>query len=155
LARKRIEDALAALRGAFERKGWHGPTVLEAVRGVTPRQAARTPRGAHNSIHQLVDHIAYWERIGIEYLRRGAPPSPMPPDWRRPRTSLAASIRALRATHRELVRRVARLTDRDLDRKVRTSESGVMPLGEVLHGIAAHDVYHAGQIRLLRAMLEG
>jgi hypothetical protein len=28
-----------------------------------------------------------------------------------------------------------------------------MRLGEVLHGVAAHDAYHAGQIRLMRTML--
>ena len=43
------------------------------------------------------------------------------------------------------------LRDQDLDRKVPTS-SGPRPLVEVLHGLAAHDAYHAGQIQLLKRM---
>ena len=47
---------------------------------------------------------------------------------------------------------MAALDDPDLDRRVKTS-SGPRPLSEVLHGLAAHDAYHAGQIRLARTLL--
>ena len=53
-----------------------------------------------------------------------------------------------------LDRSVKTLRDEDLDRKVPTS-SGPRPLVEVLHGLAAHDAYHAGQIRLTRKLLRG
>jgi hypothetical protein len=56
--------------------------------------------------------------------------------------------------HRALVKAVKALRDEDLERKVPTS-SGPRPLVEVLHGLAAHDAYHAGQIRLTRTLLRG
>ena len=56
--------------------------------------------------------------------------------------------------HRALVKAVSALRDGDLERKVQTS-SGPRPLVEVLHGVAAHDAYHAGQIRLTRKLLRG
>ncbi len=99
MKRPRIEDVLVAVRGAFESKGWHGPAALESLEGVTPRQAARRPARAHHTIHELVDHIAYWEAAGIDYVRRGTSPPRLDPDWRRPSRDFAASVRRLKATH--------------------------------------------------------
>jgi uncharacterized damage-inducible protein DinB len=48
---------------------------------------------------------------------------------------------------------VSRLEDRDLDGIVETQHGGRMTLSRVLRGVAAHDAYHAGQIRLLRTLL--
>ena len=155
VARTRVEDVLSALRGAFEANGWHGPTVRGAVRGVRAREADRKPPRAHHSIHELVDHITYWEAVVVRrYLGPGKPSPRGRGDWRRPATSLAESVRRMEEGHRVLVAAVSALRDEDLDRKVPTA-SGPRPLAEVLHGLAAHDAYHAGQIRLTRKLLRG
>jgi uncharacterized damage-inducible protein DinB len=107
----RVGDVLVALHGAFEGKGWHGPTVLQALAGVTAREAIQKP------------------------------------------AAFAASLRAMKATHRRLVEAVSALDDAALDRSIGTWDSGRMPLARVLHGVAAHDAYHAGQIRLVRTLL--
>jgi len=153
MPRARVDDVLIALRGAFEAKGWHGPTVLGSVRGVTAREALRRPTRAHHSIHELVDHIAYWEATVLRrYLRRGVLPQRGRRDWASPAGSFADSVRRMKAGHLALVAAVSALRDRDLDRRV-PSSAGLRPLSEVLHGIAAHDAYHAGQIRLVRTLL--
>jgi hypothetical protein len=155
MATSRVDDVLAALRGAFEKNGWHGPTVLGSVRGVTRGEAGRKPPRAHHSIHELVDHIAYWEAVVLRrYLgppkteRRGRG------DWRPPLAPFDESVRRMEEGHQALVKAVKALRDDDLDWKVPTS-SGPRPLVEVLHGLAAHDAYHAGQIRLTRKLLRG
>ena len=153
MARTRVAAILGAFKGAFESKGWHGHTVLESIRGVTEAQACRKPGGAHHSIHQLLDHIEYWEAMGIHYVRTGGPGRLDRRDWSPPAGSLAASLRRLKATHKALVAAVARLKEADLDRKVRTISAGSRPLVDVLLGIVAHDAYHAGQIRLMRTLL--
>jgi hypothetical protein len=137
MATSRVDDVLAALRGAFEKNGWHGPTVLGSVRD------------------ELVDHIAYWEAVVLRrYLgppkteRRGRG------DWRPPLAPFDESVRRMEEGHQALVKAVKALRDDDLDWKVPTS-SGPRPLVEVLHGLAAHDAYHAGQIRLTRKLLRG
>jgi uncharacterized damage-inducible protein DinB len=153
MPRARVDDVLIALRGAFESNGWHGPTVLGSVRGVSAREAARRPSRAHHSIHELVDHIAYWEATVLRrYLRRGEPKRRGRGDWRPPIGAFADSVRQMHSGHAELVETVSALDDTDLDRKVPTA-SGRRPLSEVLHGVAAHDAYHAGQIRLARTLL--
>lgn len=148
----RVDDILVALEGAFERKGWHGPSVLEALEGVTAREASRRPNGAHHSIHQLVDHIQYWEEAGLRYASTRRRPKRTRRDWRRPTLSFAASVGRLERTHLRLVMAAARLADADLERPIGTWDSGVMTLAKVMHGVAAHDAYHAGQIRLLRTL---
>jgi uncharacterized damage-inducible protein DinB len=153
MGKPRVTDVLLALAGAFESRGWHGPSVLEALDGVTTREAARRPGSAHHSIHQLVEHIRYWEEAGLSIFTRPAEAKPRRRDWGRPTTSFAASRQRLERTHARLVAAVRRLEDADLARPVKTVESGVMLLVRVLHGIAAHDAYHAGQIRLLRTLL--
>jgi len=150
----RVDDVLAALRGAFEAKGWHGPTVLGSVRGVRAREAARRPGRAHHSIHELVDHIAYWEATVLRRYLRRAEPKRRAGDWRPPAESFADSVLRMQAGHAALVEAVSALDDAGLDRKVPTA-SGLRPLAEVLHGVAAHDAYHAGQIRLTRTLLRG
>jgi uncharacterized damage-inducible protein DinB len=151
----RVEDVLAALRAAFAANGWHGPTVLGAIRGVTPAEAKRKPPRAHHSVHELVDHVAYWEAVVLRrYLGPGQRPRRGRGDWRPPAGSLAESVRRMEEGHRALVKAISALRDGDLDRKVPTS-SGPRPLVEVLHGVAAHDAYHAGQIRLTRKLLRG
>ena len=151
----RVDDILAALRGAFERNGWHGPTVLGAVRGVTASEAGRKPPRAHHSIHELVDHVAHWEAVVLRrYLGPAQPSTRGRGDWRPPALSFSGSIERMEEGHRALVKAVKALRDEDLERKVPTS-SGPRPLVEVLHGLAAHDAYHAGQIRLTRKLLRG
>ena len=149
----RVRDVLSALQGAFERKGWHGPTVLESLHGVTAREAARKPSGAHHSIHQLVDHIQYWEEAGLRYAITRGRPKRARRDWGVPAGSFAASLREMKATHQRLIEAVSALEDAALDRPIGTWGSGRMPLAKVLHGVAAHDTYHAGQIRMIRTLL--
>jgi len=152
--RTRVDDVLAALRGAFEANGWHGPTVRGSVRGVTAREADRKPGRAHHSIHEFVDHIAYWEATVLRRYFVPAAPRQGRGDWRPPAGTLAESIERMESVHRAVVKAVSALRDQDLDRKVKTP-SGPRPLVEVLHGLAAHDAYHAGQIRLTRKLLQG
>lgn len=149
----RVADVLAALEAAFGKKGWHGPTVLQALAGVTSAQAALKPTGVHHSIHQLVDHVEYWEEAGLRSATTRGKPRRTRRDWSRPTLSFAASVARMKRTHRALVSAISRLTDADLDRSIGSWNSGTLPLAGVLHGVAAHDAYHAGQIRLLRTLI--
>ena len=127
--------------------------MLQAIRGLKAKKARKCRGKSAHSIHQLIDHVEYWENVAIHYVRRGRPPKRLRKDWMAPSMSLSKSVRRLRATHRVLVAAIAMLKEADLERPVRTVSRRRMRLGEVLHGVAAHDAYHAGQIRLLRTLL--
>ncbi len=148
----RLRDLAEALRGAFESGGWHGPTVLEVIDGVDAALADRRLPGASHSIHALLEHIAYWKRVCASRASGGTVPEPHDKDWAKPRRTWEETVAHAKASHEALLHVVASLREKDLDAPVATSE-GSRPLHVVLHGVVAHDVYHAGQIRLLAGIL--
>ena len=150
-----MHPALSAFVEAFDRaydlSSWHGPNLRGSLRGVTAADALWRPKpGAHN-IWELAIHAAYWKyvvRRKLAGLARGSfglkgsnwIASPDAPDARAWKDVLAL----LEREHRELREVIAGLSDADLrDAKKR----------RLLAGVAAHDLYHAGQIRLVRRLM--
>lgn len=150
-----IELLLFSLDQAFGRRGWHGPTLTGAIRGVSAAEALWRAAPGRNTIWELVLHTAFWkhtvrERLTGERTRfpgspRNFPEQPAEPDGAR----WQADIELLRTAHRELVATVERFSAARLHRKIPGTR--YVPV-EQIAGIAAHDVYHAGQISLLRRL---
>jgi hypothetical protein len=134
---------------AFDKKSWHGPNLRGSIRGVSAKQAAWRPKpGAHN-IWELTLHAAYWKyvvrrRITGEkrgsFVLTGSNFFPRPVEttdkaWR-------ADIEILESEHKKLRDVVANLPAKGHNPKTL----------HLIRGAAAHDLYHAGQIRLLRRL---
>lgn len=148
---------LVLLDEGFERRAWHGPTLRGALRGVTPEEAAWRPAAGRHNIWELVVHAAYWKYMvrrritGDRTLRFPEPGSdwfprpthPSPPAWR-------ADLELLVDQHRQLRALVAGLSPADLA----DDEAGQKRM-RMIRGIMAHDVYHAGQIQLLKRLQGG
>jgi hypothetical protein len=149
-----IEVLLDLLDEAFDHRSWHGPNLRGSIRGLTARDAAWRPRpGAHNA-WEIVVHAAYWKyvvwrqltgakrgsfgRAGSNWLARVEAPTERA--WRE-------DVALLTAEHKKLREAVAALRASDLGRG-----SGGARLLHLIRGIAAHDLYHAGQIRLLKRL---
>ncbi|MEO5617860.1 MAG: DinB family protein, partial [Candidatus Eisenbacteria bacterium] len=105
-----IGRLIILLERAWEGPSWHGPSVLEAVAGVSAAEAAARPIGASHSIGELVLHMATWKRA-VTHRLGGRPYAPgdaenFPPfragDWTRARTTLRREHAALRAAFRRL-----------------------------------------------------
>ena len=153
----RIPLLLEILDEAFDRRGWHGTTLRGSLKGVTPRQALWRPGQGRHCVWELVLHTAYWKYAVRRRLgggARGAFPR-APSNW--PRLSANADAKAwkadvalLEAEHAVLRSVVAGLSSRQLDAR---SAQGVWRQREQIHGVAAHDLYHAGQIQLLKRLM--
>lgn len=138
---------------AFDRPAWHGPTLRGALRGVTEAQANRRPGRGRHSIRELTVHAAYWKSVVRRRLGAGTPASfPLAGhDWFEPAASRSwkDDLRLLVDEHRLLRAAIAAYPQRALgkvvDRKKQTA-------AYTIRGIAAHDLYHAGQIRLIRTL---
>lgn len=146
-----IDRIVDQLKRAFEGPAWSGPSVLEALDGVTAARAARRPIAGVHTIWELTLHIAVWEDV----VRRRALGERYHPgdaeDWPAVRTrtpaAWSATLRRLRAGHRALREVVAAFDPRRLDRPLTPGGTA----GYVqFHGAAQHDLYHAGQIVVLR-----
>ena len=146
------------LERAFGGDAWHGPSVLEALDGITAREAAARPIDAAHSIWEIALHVTSWK---LEVCRRveGAEPGiPVEGDWPEPGSPTASSWKqtrsALTAAHRRLIAatrllRDDRLTDMVGAHRDRPLGSGVS-FHDMLLGAVQHDVYHAGQIAILK-----
>lgn len=155
-----MNDLQALLRfvdAAYDRRSWHGPNLRGSLRGVTPAQAAWRPARRRHNIRDLTVHAAYWKYLAVRRLtgaKRGSfglkgsnwferEGQPTPAEWR-------ADLHLLDESHRTFRGVVAGLAPRNLTRTPRGAEFDHFAL---VSGVAAHDLYHAGQIQLLKTMM--
>jgi hypothetical protein len=154
----RIELLLEILDQAFDRRGWHGTTLRGSLRGVTPVEALWRPGPHRHNVWELAVHAAYWKyavrrRLGghatgsFERKPSNWPALPDLPDLK----AWKADIALLEAEHARLRQVVAGLGASDLKRR---SPKGVWTYAEEIHGIAAHDLYHTGQIQLIKRLMK-
>ena len=144
---------LALLDEAYSKKTWHGPNLRQALKGVIAKQAAWRPGPQRHNIWEEALHAAYWKyaaRRRIEGGKRGSFPLKGSNFFVRPEKGKAseadwrADLRILENEHRALIEAVRKILKSSIDEKQRRT----------LYGVAFHDVYHAGQIRLLRRLQE-
>lgn len=152
----RLPLLLTILDQAFDAKAWHGTPLLGALRGLTPRDALWRPGPGRHNIWEVVLHTAYWKHAVWRRLtgaKRGAFPRG-PSNWPRlpARPDLAAwraDVALLKERHRMLRQVVRGLSPSRLDAP---TPRGTWTNADQIHGIAAHDLYHAGQIQLLKRL---
>ena len=147
-----IKRIKSQLRRAFEGEAWHGPSVLELLEGVTATQAAAHPVAGAHSIWELALHIATWERYVLRRIVEAAALEPSDEEnfpavvdvsdeaWR-------ATLEEIKRNHVELLETVAGLVDEKLSELVPGKPYSIYFM---LHGVIQHDLYHAGQIALLK-----
>jgi uncharacterized damage-inducible protein DinB len=148
----RIADQLCR---AFDGSAWHGPALLELLADVDAATAAAKPMPEVHSIWELALHVAVWDDAGLRRLSgkkwqptglANFPPVTQPTEaaWRK-------AVAATKRTHDRLVKTVAALPDSRLGDRVPGKRYDFYHL---LHGIAQHELYHAGQIAILKKVQE-
>jgi uncharacterized damage-inducible protein DinB len=146
---------LGLIDEAFDKRAWHGTNLRGALRGIDAPQASWRPGPGRHNIWELALHAAYWKyavRRRLTGEKRGAF-GEKGSDWfARPGGEAAweRDLAHLVREHRLLRDEVARLRDQDLPRRVGRSR---WTHAAMVRGIASHDLYHAGQIQLLKRML--
>jgi len=148
----RLEDQL---RRAFAGEAWHGPSVLEALEGVTAEQASAHPiEGAH-SIFEIVLHLGGTYRLVLRRLNGDAAQLTPTEDWPPVASSSPASwleaVGALTQLHADLLDAVAHFAEGRLDEPL-VPESPYTAFTQFI-GVTQHNLYHAGQIALLKRAL--
>ena len=138
---------------AFERKTWHGPNLWQSMKGITAKQAAWRPAPNRHNIWEQALHAAYWKyavRRRLQGGKRGSFVLQGSNFFRRPEagklneSAWHADKAILRQEHEALRDALTTLFAKPVTPKVL----------RMLWGVAFHDVYHAGQIRLLRRLSE-
>jgi hypothetical protein len=150
---------LQILDECYEKKAWHGPNLKGSIRGLSAQQAAWRPHPGRHSIAENVVHCAYWKYAVRRRLRgdkrgsfafKGS-------NWFAIPSLLSESgwkefVALLETEHRLLRTEVASFP---IERLHDFPEGGKVRFSHQLSGIALHDVYHAGQIQLLKRLQAG
>jgi uncharacterized damage-inducible protein DinB len=142
------------IRRAFEGEAWHGDPILEILKGINAQQAAAHPIPNAHSIWELVLHIAAWD--GAVRRRTAGQAVNLPDSENFPPirdTSEAAWTKAvayLTQTHADLVKAVSEFPDSRLHERVPGKKEPYYNFFYMFSGIVQHELYHAGQIVLLK-----
>jgi uncharacterized damage-inducible protein DinB len=150
---ERIADQLERALGGDP---WYGPSLAAVLQGVDEASANRRAAPAVHSIHEIVLHIASWQREVARRLRDGVAREPADGDWPTPGRWQAA-LDSLEASSQELRDAIRVLPEERLTQPV--GEERDPPLGSgvsfyvMLHGIVQHTLAHTAQISLLRRAL--
>jgi uncharacterized damage-inducible protein DinB len=142
---------------------WHGPSLATILEGIAAEQAARKPSPDAHSIWEILIHMTGWKREVAQRARGHAAAEPATGDWPAPGEVSESRWRAAREDHlraqRELVELVRGMSDAQLDTKVQGDTAAFIGAGitvrATLYGVLQHDVYHAGQIAILKKMAGG
>jgi hypothetical protein len=144
---------LALLEEAYEKKTWHGPNLKQSIKGVTAKQAAWRPGAGRHNIWEVTLHAAYWKyavRRRIEggkhgsFALKGSNFFARPEKGKLTESAWSADKKLLESEHRALRDAITKLLRRPRAAKFMNQ----------FYGVAFHDIYHAGQIRLLRRLME-
>lgn len=153
-----IHLLLALIDQSYNKKSWHGTNLRGSIRGLTAREALWRPFPGRHNIWEIVVHCAYWKyavRRRILGEKRGSFQL-KGSNWfsrtgRLTEDHWRNDIQLMEECHRSLREAVTRVRAKDLKH---------FPLGStvdtamILTGIASHDVYHAGQIQILKRLMK-
>lgn len=160
MPQNQVSLLLAFIDQAFDHKAWHGTNLRGSIRGLRCEDAAWRPAPGRHNIWETVVHAAYWKYIvrrrilseargsfSLEGSNWFVRPTGKPSDeeWKK-------DVKLLGEAHRSMRAAVAGLTDAELD--VTPTGSKVSNVA-LITGIASHDLYHAGQIQLLKRLRAG
>jgi uncharacterized damage-inducible protein DinB len=145
---QRIADQL---KRSLEGEAWHGPALRELLAGVTAERAAAKPLVGAHSIWEIVLHIIGSEELVCERLegkpRVLSPDEDWPPISETSDEAWKTTLEMLTEVHQKLQRLVLQVPENSLEKPV---VEGASSTYVTLHGILQHNLYHAGQIALLK-----
>lgn len=154
-----IKLLLDLLDRSYNREAWHGPIAKSSIRGLKLEQVLWRPGSKRHNIWEIVLHMAYWKYAVRRRLTRG-PKGSFPhkgSDWIKlpPKPDIElwkADVALLHEQHKLLRATIERFSPAQLNKK---SPNSKLPNDMVIYGIAQHDIYHTGQIQLLKKLQKG
>jgi len=151
-----LELLLRMMDEGYSKKAWHGTNLRGAIRGLTVNEAAWRASPARHNIWEIVVHAAYWKyavRRRLEGGKRGSfalkGSNWFPRSKEMGSTLWHDDVQLLEREHRSLRGVVASLPVSRLHMK---APGGSVAISTLLYGISHHDVYHAGQIQVLKRL---
>jgi uncharacterized damage-inducible protein DinB len=156
--RDELRILLNLIQESYSKKAWHGPNLRGSLRGITVEEAVWRPGDGRHNIWEIAVHCAYWKYIVRRRIlgeQKGSFPLKGSNWFKRPLVltpeALHQDIALLEETHGSMVNAIRTLDAKSLRRIPKNSK---VSNEAIIRGIASHDVYHAGQIQLLKRLMK-
>ena len=149
-----IARIIDQLQRAYDGNPWYGPSLTSVLQDVTPEKAAAQPGAGVHSIWELVAHVAAWQEIAVRRLSgeivKDVPESVnFPPVKQKDAAGWQKTLAGLASSHIRLMEVIRKLDDSKLDQNLPGEKYNVYFL---VHAEIQHNIYHTGQIALLKKM---
>ena len=142
------------IRRAFDGEAWHGDSVMEILAAINARTAAAKPVPGGHSIWEILLHIAAWDDAIIRRVQGQAVALSDEENFPRitdtSQGAWQATINRVKKKHDELVKTVGAFSDSRLQEQVPGKKESYYNFYYMFSGIVQHELYHAGQIVLLK-----
>jgi uncharacterized damage-inducible protein DinB len=149
-----IERLLQQYDLVMHSDAWHGDAIWKILDGIPARDAAQRPIADAHTIWEIVTHMTFWEdvaslrlsgeRAGLDEARNfPAMPSATDANWQK-------TLEQFRTSNEQFRQALSKLDAARLDE---LSAAGKRSFYNEAHGLIEHNVYHAGQIALLKKSL--
>lgn len=143
----------AMLKSTSHGPAWHGPSVLEALEGVSAAQATLKPLADAHSIWEILLHMNAWQDHVLNVvggadgaaLQGDADWPPVPAE--RAEDAWETAQRHFEGGGQEIRELIMHFDDARMHETVPGRE---FPMKVFLHGIVHHNLYHCGQIAILK-----
>jgi uncharacterized damage-inducible protein DinB len=146
-----IERIADQLQRGFDGDAWHGDPLMKILDGVNASQAAaHAIKGAH-SIWEIVNHLRAWRPAIVTRLSGKTAELNGEEDWPLVTDTSDSAWRHclsdLRRRHDAFMQAVRGFPESRLSESAPNRNHSYYVL---LHGMVQHDLYHAGQIAILK-----
>jgi len=145
------ELVLSQLKDSILDGGWHGPSVVDVIRGIDVVTALSKPLENRHSTWEIVQHVIYWiDRVNDVLNGLEHPPMGDPEDWKTvsgESTNWDCIEKEIIETYERLMNSLLQKKEELLGEKVPNTD---FTYSRMLFGLIHHNLYHAGQIALLK-----
>jgi len=153
-----LQLLLELIDQSYNKRSWHGTNLRGSIRGLTAREALWRPSPNRHNIWEIVVHCAYWKyAVRRRLLREKRGSFPLKgSNWFRRSGRLTENqwrgdIHLMEQCHRSLREALTKFHAEDLRH---IPHGSTVDNAMILTGIASHDVYHAGQIQILKRLMK-
>jgi hypothetical protein len=156
-------ELILLLHKNYDGDPWHGPSLKTVLGSVDAKTAMTRLSGSVHTIWELVLHLNSWYREVERRLKGAAAAEPVEGDWPPAadgsEVEWARALAAVGDAKEALVRAAQAFPAGRWHDPVSDSRDPALGTGvsyfEMVEGVLQHTAYHAGQIRLLRAIITG
>jgi uncharacterized damage-inducible protein DinB len=141
-----IQNLGKLVERVYSGKAWHGPSIMDVLKDID-ETIARKKIGDSHSIVQLVLHMISWRTFVTRRLLGDTTFELSDEDNFPVVTTWADALQKFEASHAELLKAIETITSDQLSEQVASRKYDFYVL---LHGIIHHDIYHIGQILLIK-----